>query len=92
MGYLGDIAIKYISKQFSQQADFLIRLASMLPLPYFRNQILMCQNWIIPLMFGEEYNDKEDNIYHISIHEIKKEIWRHPIIDYHNHEKLPENS
>ena len=42
-------------------------------------------------MFDEEDDGKEENAYHIFVHEIKKDDWRHLIMDYLNHGKLPEH-
>ncbi|XP_071917090.1 uncharacterized protein [Coffea arabica] len=91
MGYLDNVTIEHILRNFNQQADSLARLASMITLPSHRNQILICQNWIIPSMFDEEDDGGEENAYHIFVHEIETEDWRHLIIDYLNHGKLPED-
>ncbi|XP_027179010.1 uncharacterized protein LOC113777974 [Coffea eugenioides] len=91
MGYLDNVTIEHIPRNFNQQADSLVRVASLITLPSHRNQISICQNWVIPLMFGEEDAGEEENAYHIFVHEIKKEDWRHLIIDYLNHGKLPED-
>ncbi|XP_071921834.1 uncharacterized protein [Coffea arabica] len=42
-------------------------------------------------MFDEQDNGGGENAYHIYVHEIEKEDWRHLIIDYLNHEKLSED-
>ncbi|XP_027157300.1 uncharacterized protein LOC113758771 [Coffea eugenioides] len=91
MGYLDNVTIEHISRKFSQQADSLARLASMITLSSHRNQMSICQNWVIPPMFNEEDNGGEENAYHIFVHEIENEDWRHFIIDYLNHGKLPED-
>nr|XP_027068875.1 uncharacterized protein LOC113694208 [Coffea arabica] len=54
MGYLGDVTIEHIPRNFNQQADSLARVASMITLPSHRNQISICQNWVIPPMFDED--------------------------------------
>ncbi|XP_071912458.1 uncharacterized protein [Coffea arabica] len=92
MGYLGDVTIEHIPRNFNQQADSLARVASMITLPSHRNQISICQNWVIPPMFDEDDDGEEENTYHIFVHEIEKEDWRHLIVDYLNHGKLPEDS
>nr|XP_027127725.1 uncharacterized protein LOC113743826 [Coffea arabica] len=46
---------------------------------------------VIPPMFDEEDGGEEENIYHIFVHEIENEDWRHLIIDYLNHGKLSED-
>nr|XP_027122216.1 uncharacterized protein LOC113739176 [Coffea arabica] len=91
IGYLDNVTIEHTRRKFNQQADSLARLASMITLPSHRNQISICQNWIIPLIFDEQYNGEEENAYHIFVHEIEKEDWRHLIINYRNHRKLPED-
>nr|XP_027119712.1 uncharacterized protein LOC113736786 [Coffea arabica] len=91
MGYLGNVTIEHIPRNFNQQADSLARVASMITLPSHRNQISICQNWVIPPMFDEGNDSEEENTYHIFVHEIEKEDWRHLIIDYLNHGKLPED-
>nr|XP_027102927.1 uncharacterized protein LOC113724200 [Coffea arabica] len=91
MGYLGNVTIEHIPKNFNQQADSLARVASMITLPSHRNQISICQNWVIPPMFDEGNDSEEENTYHIFVHEIEKEDWRHLITDYLNHGKLPED-
>ncbi|XP_071933887.1 uncharacterized protein [Coffea arabica] len=73
MGYLDNVTIEHIPKNFNQQADSLARVASMITLPSYRNQISICQNWVIPPMFDEEDNGGEKNAYHIFVHEIEKE-------------------
>ncbi|XP_071933611.1 uncharacterized protein [Coffea arabica] len=78
-------------KNFNQQADSLARVASMITLPSHQNQILICQNWVIPPMFDEEDDGGEEKTYHIFVHEIEKKDWRHLIIDYLNHGKLHED-
>nr|XP_027071991.1 uncharacterized protein LOC113696809 [Coffea arabica] len=91
MGYLGNVTIEHIPRNFNQQADSLARVASMITLPSHRNQISICQNWVIPLMFDENDDGEEENTYHIFVHEIEKEDWRHLIVDYLSHGKLPED-
>ncbi|XP_071923149.1 uncharacterized protein [Coffea arabica] len=91
MGYLDNVTIEHIPRNFNQQADFLAKLASMITLSSHRNQISICQNWVIPPMFDEEDKGGEENIYHIFVHEIEREDCRHLIIDYLNYEKLPED-
>ncbi|XP_027158277.1 uncharacterized protein LOC113759899 [Coffea eugenioides] len=91
VGYLDNVTIDHIPKNFNQQADSLARVASLITLPSYRNQISICQNWVIPPMFDEEDNGEEENAYHIFVHEIEKEDWRHLIMDYLNHGKLPED-
>ncbi|XP_027086502.2 uncharacterized protein [Coffea arabica] len=91
MGYLDSVTIEHIPRNFNQQADSLARVASMITLPSHRNQISICQNWVIPPMFDEEDDGEGENIYHIFVHEIEKEDWRHLIVDYLNHGKLPED-
>ncbi|XP_071900999.1 uncharacterized protein [Coffea arabica] len=91
MGYLGNVTIEHIPRNFNQQADSLAWVASMITLPSHRNQISICQNWVIPPMFDEGNDSEEENTYHIFVHEIEKEDWRHLIIDYLNHGKLPED-
>nr|XP_027067484.1 uncharacterized protein LOC113693104 [Coffea arabica] len=91
MGYLGNVTIEHIPRNFNQQADSLARVASMITLPSHRNQISICQNWVIPPMFDEGNDSEEENTYHIFVHEIEKEDWRHLIINYLNHGKLPED-
>ncbi|XP_027088708.2 uncharacterized protein [Coffea arabica] len=88
MEYLDNVTIEHIPRNFNQQANSLARLTSMITLPFHRNQISICQNWIIPPMFDEEDDGEEENAYHIFVHEIEKEDWRHLIIDYINHGKL----
>ncbi|XP_071918810.1 uncharacterized protein [Coffea arabica] len=91
MGYLDSVTIEHIPRNFNQQADSLARVASMITLPSHRNQILICQIWVIPPMFDEEDDGERENTYHIFVHEIEKEDWRHLVIDYLNHGKLPED-
>nr|XP_027083523.1 uncharacterized protein LOC113705814 [Coffea arabica] len=91
MGYLDSVTIEHIPRNFNQQADSLAKVASMITLPSHRNQISICQNWVIPPMFDEEGDGEEENTYHIFVHEIEKEDWRHLIIDYLNHGKLPKD-
>ncbi|XP_071932988.1 uncharacterized protein [Coffea arabica] len=91
MGYLDSVTIEHILRNFNQQADSLAKLASVITLPSNRSQVSICQSWVIPPMFDEESGGEEENAYHIFVHEIEKEDWRYPIIDYLNHEKLPEN-
>nr|XP_027099019.1 uncharacterized protein LOC113718303 [Coffea arabica] len=92
MGYLGNVTIEHIPRNFNQQADSLAKVASVITLPSHRNQISICQNWVIPPMFDEDDDGEEENIYHIFVHEIEKEDWRHLVVDYLNHGKLPEDS
>ncbi|XP_071917153.1 uncharacterized protein [Coffea arabica] len=54
MGYLDNLTIEHIPRNFNQQADSLARLASMITQPSHRNQISICQSWVIPPMFDEE--------------------------------------
>ncbi|XP_027090247.2 uncharacterized protein [Coffea arabica] len=44
MGYLSNVTIEHIPRNFNQQADSLARVASMITLPSHRNQISICQN------------------------------------------------
>ncbi|XP_071912401.1 uncharacterized protein [Coffea arabica] len=91
MGYLDNVTIEHIPRNFNHQADSLARLASMITLSSHRNQISICQNWVIPPMFDEKDAGEEENAYYIFVHEIEKEDWHHLIIDYLNHGKLPED-
>ncbi|XP_071909770.1 uncharacterized protein [Coffea arabica] len=75
MEYLDDVTIEHILRSFNQQADSLARVASMITLPSHRNQISICQNWVIPPMFDEEDDGGLASL----------------IIDYLNHGKLPED-
>ncbi|XP_071904292.1 uncharacterized protein [Coffea arabica] len=59
MGYLGNVTIEHIPRNFNQQADSLARVASMITLPSHRNQISICQNWVIPPMFDENDDGEE---------------------------------
>ncbi|XP_071926040.1 uncharacterized protein [Coffea arabica] len=90
MGYFDNVTIEHISRKFNQQVNSLARLASMITLSSYQNQISIYQNWVISSIFDEEDNGGEENVYHIFVHEIEKEDWRHLIIDYLNHGKLLE--
>ncbi|XP_071920668.1 uncharacterized protein [Coffea arabica] len=62
-------------------------------IPYYKyaRQLMGYLDSVIPPMFDEEGDGKEENTYHIFVYEIEKEDWRHLIIDYLNHGKLPKN-
>ncbi|XP_027151163.1 uncharacterized protein LOC113751373 [Coffea eugenioides] len=62
MGYLDNVTIEHIPRNFNQQADSLARLASMITLPSHRNQISICQSWVIPPMFDEEDDDPKKRV------------------------------
>ena len=74
----------------NRHVDALVKLASSLALPDVEARIPICQRWVIPPHFDDEYNDKiESNT--ISLFEIEKEDWRQSLINYLQHEKLSEN-
>ncbi|GFZ02402.1 hypothetical protein Acr_15g0010100 [Actinidia rufa] len=90
IGWLGGVTLEHVPRTKNRQADALTKLASSLALPDGKAHISICQRWVIPSHFDDEYNDKmEANA--ISVFEIEKEDWRQSLIDYLQHGKLPEN-
>ncbi|XP_057502706.1 uncharacterized protein LOC130786422 [Actinidia eriantha] len=90
IGWLGGVTLEHVSRTKNRQADALAKLASSLALPDVEARISICQRWVIPPHFDDEYNDKiEANA--ILVFEIEKEDWRQSLIDYLQYRKLPEN-
>ena len=90
IGWLSGVTLEHVSRRKNRQEDALAKLASSLALPDVEARIPICQRWIIPSHFDDEYNDKmEANA--ISVFEIEKEDWRQSLINYLQHGKLPEN-
>ncbi|XP_057481966.1 uncharacterized protein LOC130768877 [Actinidia eriantha] len=90
IGWLGGVTLEHVSRTKNRQADALAKLASSLALPDVEARISICQRWVIPPHFDDEYNNKM-KVNAITVFEIEKEDWRQSLIDYLQHGKLPEN-
>ena len=90
IGWLGGVTLEHVSRRKNRQTDALVQLAFSLALPGVEARIPICQRWVIPPHFDDEYNDEmEANA--ISVVEIKKGGWRQSLINYLQHGKLPKN-
>ena len=90
IGWLVGVTLEHVSRKKNRQAYALVKLAASFALPYMEAQIPICQRWVIPLHFDDEYNDEiEANA--ILMFEIEKEDWWQSLINYLQHGKLPEN-
>ena len=90
IGWLGGVTLEHVPRRENRQADALAKLASSLALPEQETHISICQRWVVPPLFGDENND-EMEVNAISVYEIEKEDWRHPLIKFLQHGKLPDN-
>jgi hypothetical protein len=68
----------------NKQVDALTNLTSKLA-PYSEEiKVFICQRWAIPPITHDI--EEEEQVGAVSIHEIEKEDWRQPLIDYLRHE------
>ena len=90
IGWLGGVTLEHVPRNENRQADALAMLASTLALSDPNVRVPVCQKWVIPPMFEEE-NSIDAEIHAISICEVEKEDWRHLLIQYLKHGKLPDD-
>ncbi|XP_070672631.1 uncharacterized protein [Malus domestica] len=82
------VTLEHVPRKENQMADALANLASSMTLGEEETaNVPICQIWVIPLVTEMLLDDT--NV--ISVFPVDVEEWRHPLIDYLQHGKLPDD-
>ncbi|KAM2197358.1 hypothetical protein ACFX1Q_000770 [Malus domestica] len=82
------VTLEHVPRKENQMADALANLASSMTLGEEETaNVPICQIWVIPL--ATEMLLDDTNV--ISVFPVDVEEWRHPLIDYLQHGKLPDD-
>ena len=84
------ITLEHVSRKENRQADALANLATALALSKEETtKVAISQRWVVPLMVEEEEKKEQANIIYVCL--VEKEDWRQVIIEYLQHERLPDD-
>ena len=81
------ITLEHIPRKENRQADALANLATTLALSREEiAKVVILQRWVVPLVVEEE---EQANVIFVCL--VEKEDWRQVIIEYLQHERLPDD-
>ncbi|XP_050124437.1 uncharacterized protein LOC126601728 [Malus sylvestris] len=82
------VTLEHVPRKENQMVDTLANLASSMTLGEKEAaDVPVCHRWVIPLVTEMLLDDTN----FISVLPVDAEEWRHPLIDYLEHEKLPDD-
>ncbi|XP_074290818.1 uncharacterized protein LOC141617523 [Silene latifolia] len=89
LNQLDDIHVGHVPRSANKLADALANLAATLALGAEESmQVPVCNRWAVSLLEGEENVDTTNMI---CVHTADEDDWRQPIIDFLDHQKLPDD-
>ncbi|XP_074301034.1 uncharacterized protein LOC141632380 [Silene latifolia] len=89
LNQLDDIHVGHVPRSANKLADTLANLAATLALGAEESmQVPVCNRWAVSLLEGEENVDTTNMI---CVYTAEEDDWRQPIIDFLDHQKLPDD-
>uniref|UniRef100_A0A803MBS0 RNase H type-1 domain-containing protein n=1 Tax=Chenopodium quinoa TaxID=63459 RepID=A0A803MBS0_CHEQI len=84
------VKLSHVPRSANKMADALAGLAATLALGAEEIMYVpVCNRWVVALEEYEVEDDEVEEVDMITVCQIDKEDWRQPIIDYLEHQKLP---
>ncbi|XP_074293723.1 uncharacterized protein LOC141620863 [Silene latifolia] len=89
LNQLEDIHVGHVPRSANKLADALANLAANLALGAEESmQVPVCNRWVVSLLQGEENVDTTNMI---CVYTVDEDDWRQPIVDFLDHQKLPDD-
>ncbi|XP_074300490.1 uncharacterized protein LOC141631764 [Silene latifolia] len=89
LNQLDDIHVGHVPRSANKLADALANLAATLALGAEESmQVPVCNRWVVSLLEEEENVDTTNMI---CVYTVDEDDWRQPIIDFLDHQKLPDD-
>ncbi|XP_074297354.1 uncharacterized protein LOC141628066 [Silene latifolia] len=89
LNQLDDIHVGHVPRSANKLADVLANLTATLALGAEESmQVPVCNRWVVTLLEGEENVDTTNMI---CVYTVNEDDWRQPIIDFLDHQKLPDD-
>ncbi|XP_074304558.1 uncharacterized protein LOC141639296 [Silene latifolia] len=89
LNQLEDIHVGHVPRSANKLADALANLAATLALGAEESmQVPVCNRWVVSLLEGEKNVDITNMI---CVYTVDEDDWRQPIIDFLDHQKLPDD-